>query len=205
MSNKICRKTMKDAIVEYMNPYHIEYIKKYPYNSLYTLFKALEELEKDKLYKIIETISIYYISPLDAHLLKNKSQLLKQVKSKSIEIAKMTNEQVAVNALVNLAMNSLLFMGNPLSINEKIIEAKNNLDSIKYNQQDIIKRAEEKDCAKISEEDAKSTITVLENSIINMKSSQENNFNLYNYFCDNVIKALVEENYFETKRQLELE
>ncbi|NCI19926.1 hypothetical protein EJM73_08435 [Clostridium botulinum] len=205
-NNVVCSKTIKDAIIDYMNPYHIQYIKEFPFNSLHRLFESLNNLEEDKLNAIIEIASIYYIKNINGNLIKDKNKLLKQIERKCIEIAQNTSQFIAINAFVSVVANGLLHLGNPLSVNEKILEQKSFLENIKYNEKEIIERVKEKhknSKEEIKKENVENIYNMLEQGLKNMKQSQKERLDLYNYFCNNVIKDLLEENYFETKKELE--
>ncbi|WP_202906117.1 hypothetical protein, partial [Clostridium botulinum] len=163
-------------------------------------------LEEDKLDAIIEITSIYYIKNINGNLIKDKNKLLKQIERKCIEIAQNTSQIIAINAFVSVVANSLLHLGNPLSVNEKILEQKSFLENIKYNEKEIIERVKEKhknSKKEIKKENVENIYNMLEQGLKNMKQSQKERLDLYNYFCNNVIKDLLEENYFETKRELE--
>lgn len=204
--NKVCKKTIKDAIISYMNPYHIRYIKEYPYNSIYKLFQSLENLEEEKLYEIMDIAGAFYIREIDKDLFNDKQKLLKQIKLKCVEIAKMTCQLVSVNAFVSVVANSLLSHGNPLTVNENINSSKNMLESMKYNEKEVVEKIKKTYGNKsISDENIKHVYDTFQKSIDNMKINQEEHLNLYNYFCNNVIKDLLEEDYNQTKKDLHIE
>ncbi|WP_125154529.1 hypothetical protein [Clostridium rectalis] len=203
-NNTVCEKTIKDAIVSYMNPYHVKYIKEYPYNSIYKLFQSLDSLEEEKLYEIMGIAGSFYIKGINKTLFNDKDKLFTQVKSKCIEIAKTTSELVAINAFVSVVANGLLCVGNPLNVNEKIIENKNMLENMKYNEKEIIGKVKQTNGNKtISDDNIKHVYNMFQESIDKMKINQEKNLDLYNYFCNNVIKDLLNENYLQTKKELQ--
>lgn len=203
-NDKVCEKTIKDAIIDYMNPYHVRYIKKYPYNSIYKLFQSLENLEEENLHEFMGIAGSFYIKGMDKSLFNDKKKLLEQVKSKCEEIGKMTSELVAINAFISVVANALLSHGNPLTVNEKINDSKNMLESMKYNEKEVVEKIKKTNGNEaISDENIRHVYDTFQKSIDDMKINQEKNLDLYNYFCNNVIKDLLDEDYEQTKRELQ--
>lgn len=190
-------KSIKDGVIEYMNPYHIQYIKEYPYNSIYHLFKLIENLDEEKKCDTLSHALAFY----GVNLKEDKDVQIQQLKRKCIDIANISTELVSVNAFVSVCANGLLTIGNPININKKIEEAKIKLERMKCNQQQILGKVKENN-PEVTELDANSVIEMFSSSIINMKENQEKSLELYNYFCNNIVKGLIEEDYNETKQKL---
>lgn len=76
------------------------------------------------------------------------------------------------------------------------------------NKAEIIERAksyidnkDEDECI-IDESTAESVIDSFKENVCRLKPRQERFYKIYNYFCDNVVKELLEESYFETLNEI---
>jgi len=193
----------KDSILDYINPYHSEYIKKCPYSSVESLLNALNCLEKNKKRKIFDILTLYYLPELFNKKNNNShwddEENYKQIIKKCVQIANTTTELLAVCSFVTAAISSLLAAGNPTTIDSKINETIRSLENIDKNKDAIIQRVMgllEQEGENINQIDTEAQITFLKefhkNSIENMKFRQEEIYDLYNCFCNTVVKNLIE-------------
>lgn len=193
----------KDSILDYINPYHSEYIKRCPYNSAESLINALNCLEQNKKMKIFEILTIYYLPELfnkrsdNSHW--NNEENYRNIIEKCMRIANETTQHLAVCSFVSVVISSLLAAGNPTTIDSKINETIKTLENIDRDKDTIIQKAMsklERDGVNIKDIDPEVQIASVKKfykkSIENMKLRQEEIYDLYNSFCNIVVKNLLE-------------
>ena len=200
MDKKLSQKSIKDAIVGYMNPYHIKYIKENPFNTLERLFNALDKIERSSLKDILGIAYMYYESN---SLIGGKGDfdnievMKRKLYNKSIDIANLTSEHTAVNAFTSIILNGFVSLGNPLTINEKKLSLQRQMESMKYNKDGIKEKVKEQMKIKSTDEDMENdyqgALQFMGNSLTNIKENQERHYQRYNDFCNIVIKDLLKE------------
>lgn len=194
----------KDTILDYINPYHSEYIKKCPYNTLENLINALEMLDESNKNKVIQILSIYYLNKeikKNKYFFKDKKSVFNKIIKKCIEIAELTSQFVAVSSIVSITLSSFLSVGNPLTVDSKINDLERIIENIEKNKEELIKRVRESivkegNVEDYEEFDGEKGIEFLKNahkeSIQNLKPRQEEIYSNYNTFCNTVVKYLIE-------------
>lgn len=202
MNSKVSKKSIKDAIVGYMNPYHVQYIKVNPLNTIDKLTDALNKIEENKLRDILGVAYMsYYASEMSSRKsdFQNVEVMKRNLVNKSIDIANLTSEHVAVNAFTTMILNHFISVGNPLTLKEREQKIKSHIESFKYNKEQLKSKVKEMLNKQNLQEDDDlessylNTLNFMKDSLEKLRDNQSYFLSLYNEFCDIVIKDLIEE------------
>ncbi|MDI2926639.1 restriction endonuclease [Clostridioides difficile] len=98
----------KDDILDYMNPYHIEYIK-FPYlNKLSSFLEPFNKLDKNTKNEIVNLLSILYLGEyLETRpsVFSNYYDMYNELLKKFIKVSDITSEHVVVNSITSIILN----------------------------------------------------------------------------------------------------
>lgn len=113
----------KDIFLNYLNPYHVAYIKDKPFNSLYKLMKAMDKLDAEMMKEIMNFLPLYYLSyelKTEKNVFTDTERTYKIIQGKCLKVAKMTSQALAVSSFVFTILDNLLMIGNPSTLDEII-------------------------------------------------------------------------------------
>lgn len=162
----------KDKIFDYFNSYHVRYINEQPVTSMDILKQAIALLPEKEKKAIFEQIAIFNAN-------------IDQLSDKNIDYEKIIVNNVArlvteispmyINSFINNTCNILLSHANPVNIDKSV----DKIESLK------VYIAKEKDKSLIEKI---STLISKDNDRFN----KDLMLNLYNIFCDTVVKYILE-------------
>lgn len=160
----------KDKIFDYFNFYHIRYIKEQPIITIDLLKQALSLLPKREGKMIFEQMVIFNAT-LDQ--ISGKEDDYEKIIINNIERAVLEISPIYINSFINNTCNILLFYANPSGIDKSI-------DNREFMKVFLAEKNNEGLIEKIS--DYKN----------NYRFNKEEMLNLYNVFCDTVVKYILE-------------
>lgn len=163
---------VKDELLNYFNYYHIRYIEEAPMTSIDILKDAINLLSETDKKRIFEQIAIYNAT-IDE--LSNNSSSYEEIVMSNIE--RLTNERnsLYINSFLNNTCNVLLSFANPASIDKNI------------NHREFMKVF----FAKKNNHELSEKMNEIADYKNNYRFDKNYMLNLYNAFCDNVVKYIL--------------
>lgn len=185
-------------IVELMNPYHISYIKCLQYNTLKYFYNILERIDEKKREELLA--DTYYLfahmkfkKPIDmnAKISETITNLYTYENFKKIceSNLKTTTEMFVVNGILNMILQMIFHYGNINNIDYFIEQRKKLIESMK-----IVAQKREFNQAR-TDKDIDRLIEKHQKDLVKLPNQVKEYYNLYNYFCDNVVAELLKEEY----------
>lgn len=189
----------REQILDCVNPVHIEYIKKPPYNTLSQLFDAIEKLELVDLKDICEICSISYASRVDdLKTIFASGDIITFIKKKIVSVSESSSEQFAVQSFILTALQFILPSANIHDIDDVVLKNEKWVQSSIKNKDKIIEKMKQMD----SEIDTSfinddQICTFLYQSPEKIHERTTHMYELYNRFCNIVLAHLLEHQYDE--------
>ena len=195
LSNKY--KLNKDSnILEIMNPYHISYITKLQDNTMEYFLNILKRLNKEKREEILDLTYRFFsedygtkeiIDGIKSGTKIKHRRIYRKFVKKCKESLCTTSDTYLVNSIVNVTLQILFYKGNIYNI-DKILEYRKELLREYFTldleealfDKGVVNKDLEVFLRKINDEIPKRT---------------KDSYELYNYFCNNVVAELLKENY----------
>lgn len=185
-------------VIELINPYHISYITSLQYNTLRYFYSVLEKIDVEKREELLA--DTYY------HFTKIKSKKTMDIYTKIIETIEnpytydnfkkvceanleSTTEMFLVNGIVNMTLQILFHGGNINKIDYFIEQRKMLIESMK-----IVAKRDEVNSTK-NDNHINGLIEKYQKDLDKLPSQVKESYDLYNYFCNNVVAELLKENY----------
>lgn len=177
-----------------MNPYHLSYITCLQNNTLEYFFNILEKIDEQKREEIFELTYCFF-----AHDYGIKEKTPRKIYSKFVEKCKenlkTTSDIYLVNSIVNVTLQILFNNGNV-----------NNIETVLENRKDflcsLLALGLDKDMSKkeireklTNNNDDIGLINFFEKISNELPNQTKKAYELYNYFCNNVVADLLKENY----------
>ncbi len=181
-------------ILELMNPYHISYIKSLPCNTLKYFYNTLEKLDEKRIEEILS--GTYYLyakvnlkKPINMNAKVGETIMnpytyenFQKVCEKNLAVS---TEMFVVNGIVSMTLQTLFHQGNINNIDYFIQNRKRLIESMDI----AVKRGE------FNNDNIKNLIQKYKNELNNIPDQVKKSYDLYNYFCNNVVAELLKEEY----------
>lgn len=174
---------------EIMNPYHISYITCLQDNTLEYFLNILEKIDKQKREEIFELTYNFW-----ANKYRIKDDIYDNFIKKCREDLKTTSDIYMVNSIVNVTLQILFNKGNI-----------NKIDTVLNDRNEFLGKILSIGTENMTKEQIEENIKNDENSIALIKfferisdelpEKTQKDYQLYNYFCDNVVAELLKERY----------
>lgn len=185
-------------VIELINPYHIIYISSLQYNTLRYFYSVLEKIDVEKREELLA--DTYYLftkikskKPMDMdtkiiETIENPYTYdnFKKVCESNLES---TTEMFLVNGIVNMTLQILFHGGNINKIDYFIEQRKMLIESMK-----IVAKRDEVNSTK-NDNYINGLIEKYQKDLDKLPSQVKESYDLYNYFCNNVVAELLKENY----------
>lgn len=180
---------------EIMNPYHISYITCLQNNTLEYFLNILEKIDEQKRERILELTYNFFANDYGTDESEKNKNIYNKFVEKCKENLKTTSDIYLVNSIVNVTLQILFKKGNINEI-EKILENRRKMlaqlltiglnKNISANEitEDIIK-----------DENNIEIIEFFEKIDKELPEQTKKYYELYNYFCNNVVAELLKEDY----------
>lgn len=171
---------------------HLLYMKGMPFNTLNYLFQILDDLDPEKRDAILGAVYASIIRPRSRKPVSGKETigdlLIDEVsydvfKRKCYQIAatNVIDQRLLVSLIVNLLLQFWIAVGDETSVDEFIHRMERLLESFQRELEDG------------PEDRATFAISSIQERIRNAPMIMKRNYELYEYFCDNVVRALLVE------------
>lgn len=167
-------------IFKYFNNYHLAYIEEMPQTKFDIFENAINELSLEEKAKIFELMFFYYVEDSIEALDVGKSISYQEWIMKKIQEQEENLNILSVNAFIHIACNELLAHSLPYKI-EKCINMHEKMKVRMYD--------------KFKDNMSIGLKTIFENKD-NYRLNKDIMLNLYNSFCNNVVKYIIEHPYF---------
>lgn len=195
----------KDSILEYINPYHSEYIKDTTLNKLDTFISAFKKLRYNTRDHILQILNLLFFSnEINTIDFTNYDLCFDEFLKKCILLSNATSQYWVVHSISSIILNELLSSGNPLSLSDKKMSIEKDILHVNDKKEKIIEKARElynqengNDIEEFnSEEGVKFLEDTFKDSLLNLDSRQEKFYCMYNEFCNIVINELIQNKEF---------
>lgn len=192
------RITSNNNIVELMNPYHISYIKSLQYNTLRYFYNILERIDEKKREELLADTYYFFAKtkfkkPIDMNTKIFETitnpytyENFKKICESNLET---TTEMFIVNGIVNMILQVLFHQGNINNIDYFVEQRKRLIESMQ-----IVAQKEEFNIARTDNNISK-LIEKYQKDLIKLPNQVKEDYDLYNYFCNNVVAELLKEEY----------
>lgn len=183
------------STIEIMNPYHISYISSIPYNTLNYFYNILEEIDEEKREKLLSSTYYFFARTVFKQPINENDKILDTITNpysyenfkKVCEINLINStEMYIVNGIVNMTLQILFHQGNRNNINYFIEQRNKLIESMK-----TISKNDEK----FNTESVKHFIKKIEQENTIIPDRVNTDYELYNYFCNNVVEKLLKEKF----------
>lgn len=189
----------RDDILDYINPYHIEYIKTDPYNKLNAFFKYFNRLDGNTRDRIVDFLALKYLKDFfspEVTIYSNRDNTYNELLKTFNKISNITSEDVVVSSITSTVLNYYLSSGNPSSIEPEIIEIENYLKNEHYAIGFAYAKSyeygyEHEDDEYIITQGKKAFEEFIQVKISGVEPSKRMHYSIYNEFCDIVLKNLI--------------
>ena len=188
----------REQILDCLNPIHVEYMKKPPFNALSQLFDAIKKLELVDLKDICEICSISYAGEFDdLKKIFGSGDIVAFIKNKILSVSK-SSEQFAVQSFILTALQLILPNANIYGIDDMVLKNENWVQSSIKNKAKIIEKMKQMDSQTdtsfINDEQIR---TLLHQSPEKIREKTTHMYELYSRFCNIVLTHLLEHQYDE--------
>jgi hypothetical protein len=184
-----------------LHPAHLLYMKEMKFNTLDYLFQILDDLDPEKRDDILGVVYASIIRPRSRKPVSGKETvgdlLIDEVsydvfKRKCYQIAatNVIDERLFVSLIVNLVLQFWISVGDVTSVDEFIGRMERALAFSESKLEDA------REDGKEALESMMGLIRLIQERIRNAYMITERNYELYEYFCDNVVTALLLEDIF---------
>lgn len=198
-----------------LHPAHLLYMKGLQFNSLKYLFDCLDNLDVKKRDDIMYWAYESIIQPRYKESTNDKETLrdlrvdevsYDAFKKKCYQIRKMQSigEIELVHLIVNMTLNAWIAIGDTTSIDESVHRAEDRIEFIKLaiNDELPIDNLDEYEIEVLKNKDTlKKMLTFMEEQLPKIQDGVQESYKLYEYFCENVVSHLLQEELFENYHQ----
>jgi len=201
--------------IQILHPAHLLYMKGLQFNSLKYLFDCLDNLDTKKRDEVLYWTYESIISPRYRKSTNDKETLkdlridevsYNTFKKKCHQINKLQsiNEMDLVFLIVSTTLNAWIAIGDTTTIDETIHRAKSRIEFTQQAINDEIPPDILDDYAIgifKNKERLKKILAFMEESLPKIQGNIQESYNLYEYFCENVVARLLQEELFENYHQ----
>lgn len=188
---------------EIMNPYHISYITCLQNNTLEYFLNILEKIDEQKREEIFELTYSFFADSYGTREIVENVEANRKIKSRKIykdfvekcrENLKITSDIYLVNSIVNVTLQILFNKGNINNI-ENVLESRKGLLAkiFAIGLKDMSKKEIEENIK--NDESTIALIEFFEKIADKLPEQTKKDYELYNYFCNNVVAELLKEDY----------
>ena len=188
---------------EIMNPYHISYITCLQNNTLEYFLNILKKIDGQKREEIFELTYSFFADSYGTREIAENVKSSRKMKSRKIykdfvkkckENLKTTSDIYLVNSIVNVTLQILFNKGNINNI-ENVLESRKEFlaNILSIGLKDMSKKEIEENIK--NDENAMALIEFFEITADKLPEQIKKDYELYNYFCNNVVAELLKEDY----------